>query len=113
MVWLRVWPQMKGWEVGEAAVCSSRRVRLGGVPWPPGGSHGPLTRLQEAGSLDRAGLGRGGQQTLERRKAPCRPRSSPLLAQQACLLRGVPKQEQPLGTWTLLSPTFTITGAGE
>ena len=73
VVWLRAWPQRKGWKVGEVAVCSSRRDGGGGwvVLWPPGGSHSPLTRLQEAGSLGHAGLGKGGQQTPERRKLPC------------------------------------------
>ena len=45
--------------------------------------------------------------------SPLLTKVQPLSAHQACLFRGVPKQEQPLGTWPLLSPTFiSVTGAG-
>lgn len=95
VVWLRAWPQRKGWKMGEAAVCSSLRDSVGGVPWPPGGSHGPLTRLQEAGSLGRAGLRRGGQQTQGRRKLPCRPRSSPSQHVRPVSSVGSPSRSSP------------------
>ena len=115
MVWLRAWPQRKGWKVGEVAVCSSRRdgggwvggpVATRGQPQPAhettgGGVSGPC-RVREGRAADPG-----------EKEAPLLTKVQPLSAHQACLFRGVPKQEQPLGTWPLLSPTFiSVTGAG-
>ena len=87
-----------------------------------GGGGGPVaTRGQPQPAHETTGGGVSGPSRVREgraadpgeKEAPLLTKVQPLSAHQACLFRGVPKQEQPLGTWPLLSPTFiSVTGAG-
>lgn len=87
--------------------------RGGGSPVATRGQPQPAHETTGGGVSGPCRVREGQAADPREKEAPLLTKVQPLSAHQACLLRGVSKQEQPLGTWPLLSSTFiSITGAG-